>query len=171
MNTPSAEQLARAMRTMPRHSLEAKMASGELTALGRTVAAEELSRRDKEGEPTQDATTEFAGGDAAESATAPEVAGDGWSKVTWLVAFGIALLVILAFGSTARNKADQSFLYAVIIVQASILAGLFRVLASIFSSRSSLSWAGKLVAVGGMSFALFALTLCSGMAQTGWRGG
>ncbi len=171
MNAPSAEQLARAMRAMPRQSLEAKLASGELTALATTIATEELSRRDKDGEPLQESPPGFAEKQSSESTEDLAPTGEGWSMLTWLVAFCIALIIIMTFGSTARNKADQSFLYGLIFIQASILSALFRVVASLFSSESTLSPAGKLLAVGALCFALFALTLCSGMAQTGWKGG
>jgi hypothetical protein len=48
---PTREQLAATMRTLPRHLLEAKLASGELTEIAEGVATDELKRREQEGEP------------------------------------------------------------------------------------------------------------------------
>jgi hypothetical protein len=162
---PTREQLAATMRTLPRHLLEAKLASGELTEIAEGVATDELKRREQEGEPVVE--QEPAGTDARRSMED----FTGWSLTAWSIAFAIALFVVVAFGTTARNKGDQSFLYGVILTQAALLAGLFRVVASVFSSESSLGTLGKILVVGAICFALFILTMCSVMSQSGWKGG
>jgi len=73
--------------------------------------------------------------------------------------------------STAKNKADQSFLHGVIVLQAALLAGLFRVVASVFSSASSMGVLARFLVVGAICFALFVLTMCSVIAESGWKGG
>jgi hypothetical protein len=170
MTLPSHEQLTRAMAAMPRHALEAKLASGELTAVAQAIAMEELKRRDQEGEPLE--LAQVGPHDRVRSAESPSSESiTGWSASAWAIAFGLSLLVVLFFGSTAKNKADQSFLYGVIVVQAALLAGLSRVVVSVFSSSRSLGLLGKFLAGGAICFALFALTMCSAISQSGWKGG
>jgi hypothetical protein len=156
---------------MPRHALEAKLASGELTAAAQVIATEELKRRDQEGEPIEQPEIKTID-KHVRSAERPSVESlTGWSASAWAIAFVLALLIMAIFGTTAKNKADQSFLYGVIVLQAALLAGLFRVVGSVFSSTSSLGVLGKVVAVGAICFALFALTMCSVISQSGWKGG
>jgi len=83
----------------------------------------------------------------------------------------VCVLIVAWFGTTARNKGDQWFLYAVILFQALVLAGILRAAAAVFSSSSALGVLGKILAIGALGYVLFALTVCSTMAQHGWSGG
>lgn len=167
---PSREQLEIAIGALSTDSIRARLQSGAMTELGRAVAEEELARREREGEPPAEAEPPPALFDT-------EATNDfferpfGWSWLQWLAVFGFCFLVVLSFGATARNKADQGFLVAVILVQALALAGILRAVAAIFFSSSALGLLGKLLAIAALGFVLFALTLCSAMAQHGWGGG
>jgi len=155
---------------MPRHALEAKLASGELTAVARGIAMEELKRRDQEGEPGE--LAQIGPHDHVPSGEMPSSKSlTGWSVSAWAIAFGLSLLVVLAFGSSAKNKADQSFLYGVIVVQAALLAGLSRIVISFFGSSTPMGLLARFLAGGAICFALFALTMCSIISQSGWGGG
>ena len=167
---PSREQLAIAIGALSSHAIRAKLQSGELTPLGRSVAEEELARREKEGVPELEPEPAALHAER-ESPSEPLRRPLGWSWGAWLVVTGICFLVVAQFGATARNKADQQFLYGVILIQALALTGVMRTVAALFSSSSALGVIGKLVVVGALGFVLFALTLCSGMAQHGWGGG
>ena len=171
MNTqPSREQLALAIGALSSHAIRAKLQSNELTALARSVAEEELARREKEGvlEPEPEAAALHAEHESASELLRRPL---GWSWGLWLAVLGICVLVVAQFGATARNKADQQFLYAVILVQALALTGIIRTVIAVFSPSSTLGVLGKLAVVGALGFVLFGLTLCSVIAQHGWGGG
>lgn len=171
MNTqPTREQLALAIGALSSHAIRAKLQSNELTALGRSVAEEELVRRENEGEtePEIEAAAFHAEYESASELLRRPL---GWSWGLWLAVTSICVLVVAGFGATARNQADQQFLYVVIIVQALALAGILRAVMAVFSSSSALGVLGKVAVVGALGYVLFALTLCSGMAQHGWGGG
>jgi len=167
---PSREQLAVAIAALSSEAIRSKLQSNELTALGKAVAEAELARRAREGEPAVESAAENFGEahyETSEFLRRPL----GWSWGQWFVATGLCIMIVSLFGTTARNKADQSFLYAVILIQAVALAGIVRAVSSIFASSSTLGVLGKIAAVGILCFVLAALTLCSGMAQHGWGGG
>ena len=167
---PSREQLSIAIGALSSESIRAKLRGNELTVLGRSVAEEELTRRDQAGssEVTPSAPDIY---EERESASEFLQRPLGWSWVQWLAVTGVCVLIVALFGTTARNKADQSFLYAVILVQSLALAGIIRAVTAIFSSSPVHGVLTKILAVGALGFVLFALTLCSGMAQHGWGGG
>jgi hypothetical protein len=166
----SREQLAIAIGAMGTQRIRARLASGEMTELGMAVAQEELARREREGELPEPM-------DMPEPMADLTPLGDflktplGWSWGQWAVVVGFCVLLILPFGVTARNKGDQVFLYAVILIQALALAGIIRTIAAIFFSSSALGALGKLVAIVALGVVLFALTVCSEMARHGWGGG
>jgi hypothetical protein len=81
------------------------------------------------------------------------------------------VLIVASFGTHAKQKADQTFLYGVVLLQSLCLAGILRSVSSIFTSSLSLGLLGKLLAAGMLAFAIAGLTLCSTLAQSGWGGG
>jgi hypothetical protein len=169
---PSRDQLSAAIRKLDSATIRGKLAAGELTPLARSVAEEILVERERDGTevapvkshpPEEDPVAVMA----ADFARKPF----GWSWGAWAVATLVFVPIVASFGSHARNPGDQAFLYAVILLQSLILAGILRGLASVFTSSGSLGLLGKVFAVGVLLFAMGALTVCSLFAQSGWRGG
>jgi hypothetical protein len=86
----------------------------------------------------------------------------------WPLAFLIAFIAAASLGTTARNKADQPFLYVIIGLQ-TLFAGLLLVLLlALFNWRSALGFLGKLVAIAALVVVLAGLTLCSQMVTQPW---
>ncbi|MGH8582112.1 MAG: hypothetical protein ACREWG_04850 [Gammaproteobacteria bacterium] len=167
---PSREQLAIAMGALSTESIRSKFQSGELTEQGQSVAEEELARRAREGEPPAEPQFSPALFDSTPVYNIFE-RPFGWSWGQWLAVVGFCFLVVISFGVTAKNAVDQVFLLAVILLQAIALAGILRAIAAIFFSSSALGVFGKLVAILALGAILFALTVCSVIAQHGWGGG
>jgi len=94
----------------------------------------------------------------------------GWPLWVWALAFAIALIVALSPGTAVKSRADQQFLYVVIVLQALVGVFIVRVLFAIFRWNSTLGFIGKLFAVALLCSVLFLLTVCSSMSRTGWLG-
>jgi hypothetical protein len=168
----SRDQVIAAMRKLDSATLRGKLATGELTEIARGLAEDILSERERGG--TEGNVREVS---PAQTGPIDDAVMDfvrqpfGWSFTGWLVALLVCLPIVASFGTHAKQQGDQAFLYGVILLQSIFLAGILRVISSIFTSSLSLGLLAKLVAVGVLIFAIGGLTLCSTLAQSGWGGG
>jgi hypothetical protein len=168
----SRDQIAAAMQKLDSATLRGKLATGELTEMAKGLAEEILNQRELDGSKEPAIVAIPDENDPLDDAILDFVRRPfGWSWISWILAMLPCLVVVASFGTHAKNAADQSFLYGVIILQSLFLAGILRVIASIFKSSLSLGILGKLIAVGLLFFAIGTLTVCSTLAQSGWGGG
>lgn len=168
----SRDQIAAAMRKLDSATLRGKLATGELTEMAKGLAEEILGERQRDGveEPVREVSSPRA--DSLDDAIVDFVRRPfGWSWITWLAVLLVCVLVVASFGTHSKQKADQTFLYGVILLQSLCLAGILRSISSIFNSSLSLGLWGKLLAAGMLAFAIAGLTVCSTLAQSGWGGG
>lgn len=168
----SRDQIAAAMRKLDSATLRGKLATGELTEMAKGLAEEILNerQRDRAEEPVGEVTPTHV--DPLDEAIVDFVRKPfGWDWITWLAVLLVCVMVVASFGTHAKLKADQTFLYGVILLQSLCLAGILRSISSIFTSSLSLGLLGKLLAAGMLAFAIAGLTLCSALAQSGWGGG
>jgi hypothetical protein len=168
----SRDQIATAMRKLDSATLRGKLATGELTEMAKGLAEEILSERQRDGveEPVGEVASTRV--DPLDDAVVDFVRRPfGWGWITWLAVLLVCVLIVASFGTHAKQKADQTFLYGVVLLQSLCLAGILRSVSSIFTSSLSLGLLGKLLAAGMLAFAIAGLTLCSTLAQSGWGGG
>ena len=170
--TPSAKQIAAAMQRLDSATLRGRLASGELTETGRALAQELLRQREQEGNEEPAVASESLPVAPLENAILEFGRRPfGWSWGNWVVAILLCVMVVASFGTHARQRTDQTFLYGVIFLQSLLLAGILRAVSSIFTSSLSLGLLGKIIAVGLLCYVIGLLTICSTLAQSGWGGG
>jgi hypothetical protein len=160
------------MQRLDSATLRGKLASGDLTEMATGLAEEILRERERGALEEPGNEVPSVRNDRADDALVDFVREPfGWSWLVWCFVVLFCLLVVASFGTQARQSGDQTFLYGVIMLQSLLLAGIFRAVSSILTSSMSLGILGKLVVIGVFVFAIGGLTMCSVLAQSGWRGG
>ncbi|GHU31865.1 hypothetical protein AGMMS50256_21020 [Betaproteobacteria bacterium] len=87
----------------------------------------------------------------------------------WLAALIISFLIIVSFGTKAKNPNRQDFLESVILLQTLTLTIIIRAIAAFKFSEEGLGGFFKMIGIGALCFVMLLLSLCSTDLQTSYR--